>query len=381
MFLDYETLRLIWWILVGVMLIGFAAMDGFDMGVGTLLHFVARTDLERRQAINTIGPVWEGNQVWFVLGGGAIFAAWPALYALSFSGFYLALFIILAAMIVRPAAFKYRSKRPGKIWRRNWDIALTVGSAVPSLLFGVAVGNALLGVPFHFTDDLRPIYEGSFFDLLRPAALLAGVISLLMMAMIGAAWLMGKTDGPVAERSRIYGIVASVLVSVLFAIGGVVVYMGGFGGYVVTSEIIMDGPSNPTLKTVEMAADGWLRNYVNYPLTMIAPALGIFLPLLAALAFWRRYEKLSFLLSKLAIAGIVTTVGVSMYPFILPSNSTMDHSLMVFDASGSQLSLFIMLISTIIFMPLIIMYTGWVYWVLRGKITTDDIKEKAGTLY
>lgn len=381
MFLDYETLRLIWWVLIGVLLIGFATMDGFDMGVGTLLHLVARTDNERRMAINTIGPVWEGNQVWFVLGGGAIFAAWPALYALSFSGFYLALFLILAAMIVRPAAFKYRSKRTDKTWRRNWDVALTVASAVPALLFGVAVGNTLLGVPFHFTDELRPIFEGSFFTLLRPVALLAGVISLLMMSMIGAAWLYGKTDGPVAIRARTYGMKISVLVSALFALAGLFVYLGWFGGYVVTSEIVMDGPSNPTLKTVSSASDAWLRNYINFPLTMSAPVLGVVMPLLAALAFWQRQEKLSYLFAKLGIAGIVATAGVSMYPFILPSSTTMDHSLMVFDASGSHRSLFIMAIATVVFLPLIILYTSWVYWVLRGKITAEVINEKTDTLY
>ena len=144
---DYTTLRLIWWVLLGVLLIGFAVTDGFDMGVGALLPFVAKNDTERRVAINTIGPVWEGNQVWFILGGGAIFAAWPALYALSFSGFYLAMFLVLFALILRPVGFKYRSKRESIAWRRNWDWALFVGGAVPALIFGVAVGNTLKACP------------------------------------------------------------------------------------------------------------------------------------------------------------------------------------------------------------------------------------------
>jgi cytochrome d ubiquinol oxidase subunit II len=149
--IDFDVLRVIWWALLGVLLIGFALTDGFDMGVGALLPFVAKTDVERRVAINTVGPVWEGNQVWFILGGGAIFAAWPPLYAVSFSGFYLAMFVVLAALILRPVAFKYRSKRdsaPGV----GWDWALFIGGAVPALLFGVAVGNVLQGVPFHLTD-------------------------------------------------------------------------------------------------------------------------------------------------------------------------------------------------------------------------------------
>jgi len=381
MFLDYETLRLIWWGLLGFLLIGFAAMDGFDMGVGTLLTLVARTDIERRVAINTIGPVWEGNQVWFVLGGGSIFAAWPALYAVSFSGFYLAMYIILLAMILRPVAFKYRSKRPGKVWRRNWDIALTVGSAVPALMFGVAVGNVLLGVPFHFTEEMRPIFDGSFFTLLRPLALYCGLVSLLMMVMAGAGWLVVKAEGPVAERARGYGMVSALFVAALFALGGVFVSLGWFGGYEVTSAIVMDGPSNPTWKTVVFDETSWLRNYTLYPATMIAPALGVVMSLLAALAFRQRKAGVAFLCSKFSIVGIVSTVGLSMYPFILPSNTTMDHSLMVFDASSSQLTLFVMLIATVIFMPLIIGYTSWVYWVLRGKVTADDIQKNSDTVY
>src|SRR5579872_7118043 len=214
--LSYEALRVTWWVLLGVLLIGFAAMDGFDMGVGALLPFVARTDLERRVAINTVGPVWEGNQVWLILGGGAIFAAWPALYALSFSGFYLAMFLVLLALILRPVAFKYRSKKPGLAWRTRWDWALFVGGVVPALIFGVAVGNALLGVPFHLTPDLRPIYEGNLFGLLNPAALYCGLVSLSMLIMHGAAWLAFKAEGAVADRAKAIGLRAAIAAAVLF---------------------------------------------------------------------------------------------------------------------------------------------------------------------
>lgn len=193
--ISYELLRVIWWGLLGVLLIGFALTDGFDMGTGALLPFVAKTDTERRVVINTVGPVWEGNQVWFILGGGAIFAAWPPLYAVSFSGFYMAMFIVLCAFIVRPVAFKYRSKRPSPAWRSAWDWALFAGGAVPALIFGVAVGNVLRGVPFHLTPSLMPIYEGSFWGLLNPFALLTGVVSLSMLIMHGAAWLNLKTEG------------------------------------------------------------------------------------------------------------------------------------------------------------------------------------------
>src|SRR5690606_31451181 len=176
--IDYETLRLVWWLLLGVLLIAFAVMDGFDLGTQTLLPFVAKSDIERRVVINAVGPVWEGNQVWLILGGGAIFAAWPPLYAVSFSSFYLAMFAILAALILRPVGFKYRSKRESETWRRNWDWALFVGGAVPTLIFGVAVGNVLLGIPFRFDNDLRIFYEGTtLFELLKPFALLCGLVS------------------------------------------------------------------------------------------------------------------------------------------------------------------------------------------------------------
>jgi len=348
---DYETLRVIWWILLGVLLIGFAATDGFDMGVGALLPFVARTDAERRVAINTIGPVWEGNQVWFILGGGAIFAAWPALYALSFSGFYLAMFLVLLALILRPVAFKYRSKRPDPAWRRRWDWALFVGGAVPALIFGVALGNTLQGVPFHFTPDLRPIYEGSLFGLLNPLALYCGLVSVAMLITHGAAWLAFKAEGIVEDRARAIGARSAVITSLLFAGGGVLVWLGLLGGYRVTSPIVWDGPSNPLLKTVSADSGAWLANFHAHPLLWIVPALGVVAPLLAALA---------------------------MFPILLPSSSNPSHSLTVFDASSSRATLRNMLIATVIFLPLILAYTGWVYSVLWGKVGEKSV-EKAGS--
>ncbi|CAN5274148.1 cytochrome d ubiquinol oxidase subunit II [soil metagenome] len=375
---EYETLRLIWWVLLGVILIGFAVSDGFDMGVGALLPFVARTDIERRVAINTIGPVWEGNQVWFVLGGGAIFAAWPALYALSFSGFYLAMFLVLFALILRPVGFKYRSKRDSVAWRRNWDWALFVGGAVPALIFGVAVGNALQGVPFHFTDDLRPIYEGTLFGLLNPLGLYCGVVSLAMLVTHGAAWLAFKSEGSVADRAAAVGPKAALLTAVLFAGGGVLIWFGAFSGYLVTSPIVWDGPSNPLGKTVVLDSAAWLQNFRATPWLAIVPLLGIVAPLLAAIGFGARRSGLTLLASKLGIACIIATVGVSMFPVILPSSTNPGDSLTVFDASSSQTTLRNMLIVTVIFLPIILVYTAWVYKVLWGKVSATTV-ENAGT--
>jgi cytochrome d ubiquinol oxidase subunit II len=378
---EYSTLRLIWWALLGVLLIGFAVTDGFDMGVGALLPFVARTDIERRVAINTVGPVWEGNQVWFILGGGAIFAAWPALYALSFSGFYLAMFLVLFALILRPVGFKYRSKREGIAWRRNWDWALFVGGAVPALIFGVAVGNTLQGVPYHFTDDLRPIYEGSLFGLLNPLALYCGLVSLAMVVMHGAAWLTLKAEGEVAERAGAIGSTAALACAVLFAGGGVLIWLGLFGGYAVSSPIVWDGPSNPLGKAVAMDAHAWLRNFVATPWLGAAPALGIAAPLLASLGFRLRWPGLTALASTIGIACIIATVGLAMFPIILPSSTHPGDALTVFDASSSRATLRNMLLATVIFLPIILAYTAWVYKVLWGRIGEDDIRSAGSSVY
>ncbi|SON54775.1 Cytochrome d ubiquinol oxidase subunit 2 [Hartmannibacter diazotrophicus] len=368
----YDLLRVIWWVLLGVLLIGFAATDGFDMGVGALLPFVAKSDTERRVAINTIGPVWEGNQVWFILGGGAIFAAWPPLYAVSFSGFYLAMFVVLAALILRPVAFKYRSKREDMRWRETWDWALFIGGFVPALIFGVAIGNVLQGVPFRFDADLRMTYEGSFFGLLNPYALLTGLTSVAMLVMHGGAWLGLKADGPVAQRARIYGQMAALATIVLFALGGLSLW-AFVDGYVITSAIDPNGPSNPLAKEVAVQSGAWLANYETYPVFMLAPALGFLGAIGVFFGIRTRYEGLTFVSSKLSVLGIVSTVGVSMFPFLLPSSIEPKASLTVWDASSSHATLFNMLVVTVIFMPIVLAYTAWVYKVLWGKVDEEAI--------
>ncbi len=371
--IDYPTLRLIWWALLGVLLIGFAVTDGFDLGVGALLPFVGRTDGERRVAINAIGATWEGNQVWLILGGGAIFAAWPPLYAVSFSGFYLAMFVVLAALILRPVGFKYRGKRKDPRWRGAWDWALFTGGFVPALIFGVAVGNVLQGVPFYLTDEYGIRYEGSFFGLLNPFALLCGLLSLSMLVMHGGAWLSLKTSGVVAERGRRYGSIAALLAIALFALGGVLVASGVIGGYRITSPVDMAGPSAPLLKTVTREGASWLANYAAHPWMIAAPVAG-FVGLIGALLGLRAGREVSTLLfSKLANFGIIATAGVSMFPFLLPSSLDPRSSLTVWDSSSSHLTLFIMLVATVIFLPLILAYTAWVYRVLWGKVTEDSL--------
>ena len=369
--IDFDILRVIWWGLLGVLLIGFALTDGFDMGVGALLPFIAKTDEERRLVINTVGPVWEGNQVWFILGGGAIFAAWPPLYAVSFSGFYLAMFVVLAALILRPVAFKYRSKREDRRWRTGWDWALFVGGAVPALIFGVAVGNVLQGVPFRLTDDLFSLYEGSFFALLNPFALLVGIVSLTMLIAHGAAWVAVKAEGPVVERARRFGTLAGLAAMAGYALAGLWL-AAGIDGYTMTTQAAVDGPSNPLL--TEVARGGsWLAAYAVRPWIVIAPVMGFAGLALAYLSLWRGGEVSALLFSKLGITGVIASVGLTMFPFILPSSIDPRSSLTVWDSSSSHLTLFVMLGVTVIFMPLILLYTAWVYKVLWGKVTMDEV--------
>ncbi|MEQ6436937.1 cytochrome d ubiquinol oxidase subunit II [Comamonas sp. w2-DMI] len=376
----YDVLRVIWWLLLGVLLVGFAVTDGFDLGSMGLLRATARTDVERRVVINSVGPVWEGNQVWLILGGGAIFAAWPQLYAVSFSGFYLAMFAVLVPLILRPVAFKFRSKREDAAWRNRWDWVLCITGLAPALLFGVAVGNVILGVPFRLGEDMRIYYEGSFFGLLTPFALLCGLVSLSMLLMHGAAWLVFKTEGEVSARAARYGCIAAVATTLLFAVAGIWLATG-INGYAITSEIQPAGPSNPLNKTAVVAAGAWMSNFKAQPLLWLVPGLGLVMPLIVALGLRGRREWLALLGSGLAVAGIILTVGAAMFPMILPSTIDPRFSLTVWDSSSSHVTLFIMLVCVLIFLPLILAYTSWVYSVLRGKVDPVAIATGQGHSY
>ncbi|MDQ0469821.1 cytochrome d ubiquinol oxidase subunit II [Labrys wisconsinensis] len=378
--LDYETLRLIWWALLGILLIGFAVTDGFDLGTAALLPFVGRTDDERRVAINTVGPVWEGNQVWFVLGGGAIFAAWPPLYAVAFSGFYLAMFLVLCALILRPVAFKFRSKVAHPTWRRTWDWALFVGGVVPALVFGVAFGNVLQGVPFRFDETLRMTYEGTLLGLLNPFALLCGLVSVAMLVMHGGAYLALKAGEPVASRAALFARRAALVTLVLFIVAGIWVAVG-IDGYVVVGPLAHDGPSNPLMKHVVRASGAWMANYREQPWTVAAPLL-VWAGTLGAAALLRAGRPgLAFPASGLALAGVIATAGLAVFPFLLPSSLAPDAGLTVWDASSSHLTLAIMLGATAVFLPIILAYTAWVYRVLRGRVTLAHVAGNPPGIY
>lgn len=378
--MDYATLKLIWWLLVGVLLIGFALTDGFDMGATALLPFLGKTDDERRIVINTVGATWEGNQVWLITAGGAMFAAWPLVYAASFSGFYFAMLLVLFALFFRPVGFDYRSKRTDPRWRAGWDWGLFIGGFVPALVFGIAFGNLLQGVPFQFDSDLRVTYHGSFWALLNPFALLCGLVSLMMLIAHGAAFIKLKTDGVIAQRASIALRVSALLAVVLFALAGALIasYVGGFH---ITRAVPTDTVANPLLKEVAACSGLWLANYGEYPWMIAAPVAGIAGGLLAMLLAGSRLEKTAFVCTGLMIAGVILTAGFSMFPFIMPSSLDPKSSLTVWDSTSSHMTLQVMLFAVVVFLPLILLYTSWVYRVMRGKVTPQALEENRHSMY
>jgi cytochrome bd ubiquinol oxidase subunit II len=379
-FIDYQSLKLVWWLFIGILLVGFAVMDGFDMGVTAWLPFLGKTDDERRVMINTVGPVWEGNQTWLITAAGAIFAAWPLVYAAAFSGLYIALLLVLFALFFRPVGFDYRSKLSSPAWRNTWDWALFAGGAVPATVFGVAFGNLLLGLPFHYDDTLRSFYTGTFWQLLNPFALLCGLVSLSLLMFHGAIYLQLRTDGIVQLRASRAAALAGLICAVLFAVAGAWLATG-IEGYRIVSAFDGNVALNPLSKTVEKVAGAWLSNYELYPWTRLAPLLG-FLGIASALmaAKWR-WEKLAFVCSSSAIAGIIFTAGCSMFPFVMPSSTDPNSSLTLWDAASSQRTLGIMLLVALVFLPLITIYTSWVYRVMRGKVTVQQIQDNTHTAY
>ncbi len=380
MSLDYETLRVIWWLFIVVLMIGFALTDGFDLGIAILLPFVGQSDIQRRVIINSIGPTWDGNQVWFVAAGGALFAAWPLVYAAAFSGLYVALLLSLFALFFRPLGFDYRGKIDDPRWRNLWDWGLFAGGLVPASIFGIAFGNLLLGLPFHFDSALRSYYTGSFWALFSPFSVLAGIVSVALMLMHGGVYLQIKTEGDIAARSKKVVIVAAIILMAAFALAGLLVAFG-IDGYRVVSIPGYDASPNPLAKIVEKAPGAWMDNYSVYPkLWMVPAAVFVGATLTILLSAFNRVG-IAFITSGIAVAGVIATASFSMFPFIMPSSSNLNSSLTVWDASSSYTTLSIMFWVTVIFLPIVIMYTAWVYRVLRGKVTEEDIRRNDHSVY
>jgi cytochrome bd ubiquinol oxidase subunit II len=379
---EYETLRVIWWGLLGVLLIGLAIMDGFDMGVAFLNPILGRTDSERRVIINTVGPVWDGNQVWLITGGGAIFAAWPFVYAASFSGFYLAMFLVLLSLILRPVSFEFRNKFTGKK-RLAWDYTLFLSGLVPPLVFGVAFGNLFLGVPFSLDAFAAPIYQDGIFmgflHLLKPFALLTGLASVAMLATHGAVYLAGKSDGIVQQRATAAIWVGAAVWTVMFLVGGVWVTL--LDGYTISSAIDPNGPSNPLLKTVIVENGVWLRNYQAHPMLFAVPGLAIIGMIATLLLVRARRYATAFIPSGLMVGCTIATAGIALFPFLMTSSVAPSHSLTVWDASSSPLTLWLMTIAAVIFVPIVLAYTSWAFYILRGAITEAHVNKPNNELY
>lgn len=379
MIFDYETFKFLWWVIIGVLLIGFAITDGMDMGVAMLLRLVGKTDSERRAVINTVGAHWDGNQVWFITAGGALFAAWPMVYAAAFSGFYFAMMLVLFALFFRPLAFDYRSKIDSPRWRNNWDWALLCGSAIPALVFGVAFGNLFLGVPFNIDNLLRASYQGSFFALLNPFALLAGLISITMLVGHAGMWLQLRTDSDVAIRSGQYGRYALITFMVLFALAGV--WVMNMDGYQVVTMPDTQSYANPLGKEVIIVSGAWLNNYAAMPLTIIFPVLGFLMATLAWIFSKIGKPGLGLMSSSVMLIGVIMTAGVSLFPFVMPSSNNPNVSLTMWDAVSSHMTLNVMFVAVAIFVPLILTYTTWCYVKMWRKVTVEEIENNTHGSY
>lgn len=332
MAIDLNTL---WFVLIAVLFIGFFVLEGFDFGVGILLPFLAKDDTERRRIIATIGPVWDGNEVWILTAGGAIFAAFPHWYATLFSGFYLALFLMLAAMIVRGIAFEFRSKDKHPAWRATWDWMIFVGSVVPALLWGVAFGNLLEGVPI----DASKTYVGGFFDLLGPYALIAGLASLLAFTTHGAIYLNLKSTDPI--RSRALRAVKRV------------------------------GPAATIFITLFVVATyGWTDAFSRLGINPgVAPLAAVGVMVAAGVFVHREAMGWAFVMTCLGLAFTTITIFMSLYPRVMVSSLNPEWSLTIYNASSTPYTLKVMSVVALLFVPVVLAYQAWTYWVFRQRIS------------
>lgn len=331
-------LNALWFLLIAVLFIGFFILEGFDYGVGMLLPFLGKTDRERRQIINTIGPVWDGNEVWMITAGGAMFAAFPHWYATLFSGFYLALVLMLLALILRGVAFEFRSKQPGKRWRQWWDRAIFLGSFLPALLWGVALANIVRGVPI----DENMIYTGDLLTLLNPLGLLAGAVAVAAFVVHGAIFLALKTDGAVRERAEAMTKKAGPVLTVLVAL---LVVLGYFETDVLTTQGVVP-PITAIGSGAALLATGWLVNDKRFG--------------------W------GFFTMCLHIALTVITVFRGLFPRVMVSSLNPDWSLTIYNASSSEYTLQVMTVVALILVPIVLIYQGWTYWVFRKRISTKS---------
>jgi len=331
-------LNTIWFILIAVLFIGFFVLEGFDYGVGILLPFLGKNDLERRAIINTIGPHWDGNEVWMITAGGAMFAAFPNWYATLFSGFYLPLVIMLLALIVRGVAFEYRSKRESQTWRNRWDWMIFIGSFIPALLWGIAISNIIRGVPI----DGNMNYTGTFFTLLNPYSLLGGVTALAIFTLHGAIFLSLKLSNDLLERAR--KIARQMWLPSVFLLFAYIIV--GYFDTDMFSKLGVNPGVIPILGGISILTVGWLLKV--------------------------KREGWAFLLTALTIAFSTITIFIGLYPRVMVSSINPEWSLTIYNASSSPYTLKTMTIIAIIFVPIVLAYQAWSFWVFRKRISTKS---------
>ena len=341
MSLDAETLPVVWFALLGILLAGYAVLDGFDLGVGIVHLFVARSDAERRTCLRSIGPLWDGNEVWLVTFGGALFAAFPAAYATIFSGFYGAFMALLLALVSRGVAIELRGKRPSRAWRRSFDAAFALASAAAAVLFGVAVGNVLVGVPI----DAAGEYHGSLALQLRPVPLLVGFLTLTLFALHGAIFLQLKTEGALRERALRWA-------------------WRAFGLFLVAYMLT----TGATLVLLPHAT----ANLMQWPALWVVPVLTVLAVANVPRELFAGRSSRAFVSSSATIVALVFLLGVALFPNLLRASNDPSHSLTLWDAASSTKTLGIMLVVAGIGMPAVLAYTAIVYWTFRGKVRLDD---------
>ncbi|MDB6096745.1 MAG: Cytochrome ubiquinol oxidase subunit [Francisellaceae bacterium] len=368
MLIDYLPLKVMWWAFILLLMIGFSVTGGFDLGVAFLLPIIGKTDQDRKDLLASIGPTWEGNQVWLITMAGALFAAWPLVYATAFSSLYFAFLLVVLALILRPPGIDYRNKILNIKWKLFWDWSLFISGLLPSLLFGIAIGNTILGVPFEFDDNIRSFYHGNFLHLFNLFSLTIGIISLSLFALHAAFFIQMKTHNELKNRA-IKTIKLSSLI-VLISLALAFWQMKYLPGYIIQTIGELNGILNPLTKTVLLLPDNCLHNFYQYPLLLLLPCFSLLTLSLSLLSSHLDKPKLGLILNGLTITFIIITFATVLFPFVLPSSLNPNHSLTIWDACSSQLTLLWMMIALIIILPINLGYTYWVYKVTRGKIGT-----------
>ncbi len=374
--LDYVFLKVVWWAIIGAILIIYACTAGFDAGVTMYMPFL-KNEKDRRVVLNTSAPTWDGNLTWIVFAGGGLFVVWPVIYSTAFSGMYAAMLLILFSLFLRPPGYEYRNKIDSHTWRRVWDWALFISAVVPVFVFGVAFGNCFMGFPFHFeAHTFRSFYTGSFWDLLNPYAFLSGIISVLMVLMHGSVYLQRRTEGSLRKLALKVHVITAILLLIGFTTSGLLLMYKIVGYKLISSPA--DPTVNPLSNVVSKGVGYWIQTYDRYPWKYLAPIVaygGILESLWAAAYGWR---ATAFWASCFAIGGIIGTAGATLFPFLMPSSTNLSQSLTVWDATSTQYALNTMLYVGVFLLIIILGYKIFAYntiWSKKETLTTEDIEK------